>query len=131
MTTTFARRVFQVAGVYGLLVLLPMYFLEERQEIDFPPPITHPELYYGFVGVAVAWQVAFLIIATDPVRYRPLMLAAVLEKATYAVATWTLFALGRVHPVVVGFGTIDLVLGVLFVLSYRATPARPDGATPP
>lgn len=124
MTEVFARRAFKAAGVYGLLVLLPMYFLEERQGRDFPPPITHPELYYGFIGVAVAWQVAFLIIATDPVRYRPLMLAAVLEKATYGVAVWVLHALGRIHVVNLLFGTIDLVLGTLFVLAYRATPAK-------
>ena len=67
---TFARRVLRGAGIYGLLALLPMYFLEQRQGVDFPPPITHPEFYYGFVGVAVAWQVAFLIMSTDPARYR-------------------------------------------------------------
>lgn len=118
---TFARRVFRWAGLYGLLALLPMYFLERRQGVDFPPPITHPEFYYGFVGVAVAWQVAFLIVATDPARYRPLMLVGVLEKASYGLATIALFALGRVHAMVLGTGLIDLVLGALFVAAYRAT----------
>ena len=64
----FARRVFGVAGIYGLLVLLPQYFTEAKTGADFPPPITHPEYYYGFVGVAVAWQVLFLILARDPHR---------------------------------------------------------------
>jgi hypothetical protein len=50
----FARVVFLVAGIYGILVLLPQYFLEERIGIDSPPPITHPEHFYGFVGVALA-----------------------------------------------------------------------------
>jgi hypothetical protein len=36
----FARRIFLIAGVYGLVVLLPMYFLEEKNGRDFPPPIT-------------------------------------------------------------------------------------------
>ncbi len=122
---TFARRVLRGAGIYGLLALLPMYFLEQRQGHDFPPPITHPEFYYGFVGVAVAWQVAFLIMSTDPVRYRPLLLAGVLEKSSYGLATIALFALGRVHALVLGTGLIDLVLGALFVAAYRASAPMP------
>lgn len=35
--------------------------MESRNGIDFPPPINHPEYYYGFIGVAIAWQVAFII----------------------------------------------------------------------
>src|SRR5687768_7041494 len=60
---TFARRVFLGAAIYGLIVLLPQYFLEEKTGRDFPPPITHVEYYYGFIGVAVAWQIVFLIIS--------------------------------------------------------------------
>jgi len=39
---TFARRLFLIAGIYGLIVLLPLYFLEEKTGRDYPPPITHP-----------------------------------------------------------------------------------------
>jgi len=124
----FARWVFGVAGVYGIAVLLPQYFLEERVGRDYPPPITHPEFFYGFVGVALAWQVAFLIIARDPARYRPLMLAAVLEKFSFGVTTVVLFAQERLAAPLV-FGVIDLVLGVLFVAAYlRLAPApEPPG----
>jgi len=118
---TFARRVFRIAGIYGLLALVPIYLLEGRIGRDTPPPITHPEFFYGFLGVAVAWQVAFLIIARDPVRFRPLMIAAVLEKATFAGAVTALMVVrGMGGPVLVG-GLIDLVLGVLFVLAYLWT----------
>ena len=41
----FAKCVFVVAGVYGLAVLLPQYFLEARTGRDCPPAITHPEYY--------------------------------------------------------------------------------------
>ena len=47
----FARIVFLVAGIYGLLVVAPQYFLEARIGRDTPPAITHPEFFYGFVGV--------------------------------------------------------------------------------
>jgi hypothetical protein len=118
---TFATRVYRLAGIYGLIVLLPQYVLEAKNGRDYPPPITHPEYYYGFVGVAVAWQIAFLIISTDPVRYRPLMIAAMLEKATFFVAVVVLFTLGRVHLMMLGAASLDMVFGVLFAVAYAKT----------
>jgi hypothetical protein len=114
-----ARLLFRIAGVYGLAVLLPQYFLEGRIGRDSPPPITHPEHFYGFLGVALAWQIAFLVIAADPVRYRPLMPVAVVEKATFGIAAVVLFALGRVAAPVLAFGIVDLVLGALFLIAWR------------
>jgi hypothetical protein len=120
----FAKRIFSIAGIYGLLVLLPQYFLEAKNGRDFPPPITHPEYYYGFIGVGLAWQVLFLIIARDPVRYRAMMIPSVLEKATFGVAAIVLFLYGRLSPVVLGFGMIDLIFGALFILAYAKTAAH-------
>lgn len=79
----FAKRVFLVAGVYGVIVIVPMYFAEGRIGRDHPPAITHPEFYYGFLGVALAWQVVFLVLAQDPSRYRPMVIPSVLEKVSY------------------------------------------------
>ncbi|HZE96985.1 MAG TPA: hypothetical protein VE981_08155 [Planctomycetota bacterium] len=117
----FARRVFRGAGIYGLLVVGPQYFLETRTGVDHPPPVTHPEFYYGFVGVTVAFQVVFLMIATDPARYRPMMLASVLEKATFAIAMPLLYLQQRIPGLVLGFSMIDLLLGVLFAVAYVRT----------
>jgi hypothetical protein len=119
----FARRVFLGAGVYGLLVLLPFFFLERRIGRDHPPAMAHPEYFYGFVGVAVAWQLAFLTIGTDPARYRPLMLAAMVEKFSFVVAVAALWANGRVAGPILGGAAGDLVLGVLFVAAYLRTRA--------
>lgn len=119
--TRFAKWVFTGAGVYGLAVLLPFYFMEQRIGEQQPPAITHPEFYYGFVGVAVAWQLAFLLIGRDPLRYRPIMLAAVVEKATYGVAAIALYLGGRAGGSVVAGGLVDLVLGVLFVSAFVRT----------
>jgi hypothetical protein len=120
---TFAQRVFGVAGIYGLLVLAPMYFLEQRLGQDHPPAITHPEHYYGFVGLGLAWQALFLVLARDPVRYRPMMIPCFLEKAAYGLAVIALFALGRTDAMILGFAIIDLVLGALFLEAYRRTPS--------
>jgi hypothetical protein len=65
----FARWVFLLAGIYGIVAIGPQYFMEEKIGQDYPPAITHPEYFYGFIGVGLAWQVAFLIIARDPARF--------------------------------------------------------------
>jgi hypothetical protein len=123
----FARRVFLVAGVYGVLVVLPQYSLEARIARDFPPPITHPEYFYGFIGVALAWQVAFLLIARDVQRYRLMMLPAILEKITFGVAAVLLYANGRIVGSTVIGGIVDLVFAALFAIAFRAT--RPEDAS--
>jgi hypothetical protein len=119
----FAKRVFLIAGIYGLIVLAPQYFLEAKTGTDYPPPITHPEYYYGFIGVALAWQALFLVIAKDPVRYRAMMIPSALEKASFGVAVPLLFLLGRVSSFILGFAMVDLILGALFITSYLKTPA--------
>lgn len=117
----FASRVFLGAAIYGIAVLAPQYFLEAKVGRDFPPPITHPENFYGFIGVALAWQLAFLVIARDPVRYRLLMLPAIAEKLAFGIAAPVLFLLGRAAAPVAFVGGLDLVLATLFFAAFRAT----------
>lgn len=124
---TFAKRIFLTAAVYGLIVLVPQYFLEGRTGRDFPPPITHPEYYYGFIGVAVAWQIVFLLISRDPIRYRPLMLVAVVEKAVFGLPAIALYLGGRLSGQMLAAGILDLILGGLFVMAYRRTPTVSRG----
>lgn len=117
----FARWVFAIAGVYGLLCLAPQYLLEQQIGRDQPPAITHPEYFYGFIGVALAWQVAFLIIARDPVRYRLLMIPAVLEKISFGIAAVVLFTQQRLPMMVLPFALIDLLLAILFAWAFVVT----------
>ena len=90
-------------------------------ELGLPALIESPEHFYGFIGVALAWQVAFLIIASDVVRYRPLMLAGVLEKLSFGGAVAILYAVDRVSVGVLLAGTLDLILGALFIAAYTTT----------
>jgi len=117
----FARMVFLVAGIYGLIVLLPAYFLEEQVGRDYPPPITHPEYYYGFIGVAVAFQFVFLVLSRDPVRYRPMMIPSVLEKASFGIPAVVLCLQQRIPTLTLGLAMVDALLGVLFVMAYIKT----------
>jgi hypothetical protein len=117
----FAKIVFLIAGVYGLLVLTPMYFLEAKVGRDVPPAITHPEYFYGFVGVGLAWQVLFLLLSTDPVRYRAIILPSILEKISFGIALIVLMAQGLVPASTVAVGSVDWVWAFLFLAAYFTT----------
>jgi len=121
----FARWVFAICGIYGIIALAPLYFMEARLGTDYPPPITHPEFYYATVGVALAWQVAFLIISVDPIRFRPIMLTGVLEKLGYGVPAVVLYFQGRSPGLTLFTGSGDLLMGVLFLIAYFQTADRP------
>lgn len=119
-----ARWIFRIAAIYGIVVLAPMYFLEAK--VAAPAAVLpHAENFYGFIGTALAAQVLFLIIASDPVRFRPAMLAGVCEKLAFGVPVWVLWTQGRAVPPLLVFGTIDLVLGALFLVAWwRTSDAR-------
>lgn len=117
----FAKWVFLLAGLYGVLVLTPLYFRESAIARDYPPAITHPEYFYGFIGTALACQFLFLILASDPKRYRPMMLPAIAEKAAFGVAVPILYMQQRVSSVTFGFSLVDVLLGLLFIAAFLAT----------
>jgi hypothetical protein len=114
----FARWLFLISGIWGILLLFPHYFMEQTISEKLPPAITHPEYYYGFIGVGLAWQIAFLIIATDPVRFRPMMVPCGIEKLSFAAATIALYMAGRAPLSVLGGGLVDLVFGALFLVAW-------------
>jgi hypothetical protein len=117
----FAKIVFIVAGIQGLLILLPMYFLEDKIGLDAPPAITHPEYFYGFLGVALAWQVLFLVLSTDPVRYRAMILPCVLEKVGWGIALVVLLLQGRLPLSAFAVGSVDWIFAFLFLAAYFRT----------
>ena len=114
----FARYIYGIAAAYGFISLLPLYFLLERVGRDAPPPITHPEFYYGFLGVTFLWQLVFVMIAKKPVHYRSLMLITILEKFVYTVPVILLYFAGRVHGSIMRSSLIDPIFGVLFIVAY-------------
>jgi hypothetical protein len=122
----FARLVYLGAAIYGIVALAPQYFLEEQIGRDYPPPITHPEHFYGFVGLALVWQFAFLLIARDVQRFRPLMPITVLEKLVFGIPALLLWNQGRAAAPVAAFGVVDLTLGALFLVAFLVTRGTPD-----
>ena len=119
----FARIVFWIAGLWGVLVLTPLYFMFDVIGRQDPPPITHPGFYYGFLSVGLAWQFAFLVIARDPVRFRLMMIPAMLEKFGYVISLIALYLQSPLRASDLVFGGADLILGILFIVAFFKTAA--------
>jgi hypothetical protein len=122
----FARWVFLLAGIWGMLLLIPGSLAEGLQNRMTPPPINHPEWYYGFYGSAIAWQLVFFVISRDPAKFRGLMPVAMVEKIVFPAACLTLLATGRMTPGGPLYGSFaDLIWLAMFAVAWlRTRPAR-------
>jgi hypothetical protein len=129
----FARIVFLLAGLYGLLSLTPLYFLSDYIGRQEPPAITHPQFYYGFVGVGLAFQFVFLVIASDPARFRPLIIVSVLEKLSYMIACALLYFRDRIPGSDAATALPDTILCALFLVAWfkLRTGDKPGLSWPP
>ncbi len=117
----FAKIVFWIAAIWGILVLTPLYFIFDLIGQKDPPPITHPAFYYGFISVGLSFQVVFFVIARDPLRLRPMMIPSVLEKFGYGASLIVLYLQRRLHPQDLALGCVDLLFGVLFIAAFLKT----------
>lgn len=117
----FARFTFIGAGIWGIAVLTPLYWLVDITGRPYSPPTDYPHFFYGFLSVAMAWQIAFLVIGSNPARYRPLMIAGILEKVGHVAGVALLYRNARI-PAIDAQGAIpDLVLAILFVIAFAKT----------
>ena len=115
------KRVFTIAGIYGLIFLLPLYFAEPALTA-MGQVLTRPEFFYGFIGAAASFQLVCLMIGRDPVRFRPLMPLTLIAKLSFAVPVVILFLAGRVDLVTLIMGSIDAMIGLAFLWAWRITP---------
>lgn len=113
---TSAKWIFRIAGIWGLAVILPLYFADTSQ-------MAEPAYYFGFAGVALAFQVAFLVISTDPVRYRMLMPVCVFEKLSTLPLIY-LYLAGRGNEDFFFGGIVDQVFAVAFIAAFLMTPKK-------
>ena len=117
----FARFVFIGAGIWGILVLTPLYWLVDITGRHYAPPANQPHFFYGFIAVALVWQIAFLMIGTDPARFRPLMILAMLEKFSYVSTLVVFYAQSRIPSIDFQPAIPDGLIGLLFVAAFWAT----------
>jgi hypothetical protein len=119
----FAKVVFAVAGTWGIVALTPLYFLFDLSGRPYPPPASYPHFFYGFLSVAMAWQFAFFVIASNPKRFRLMMIPAMIEKLGYIIGTAVLYSNGRIDSAALTTVAPDSVLCLLFVIAFVKTPA--------
>ena len=117
----FARIVFTIAGIWGIAVLTPFYWLVDITGRHYAPPADYPHFFYGFFAVALAWQIAFLIIGSNPLRFRALMIPAMLEKLGFVITLLVLYGQGRVSGIDAQAAVPDGLLGLLFVVAFFKT----------
>ena len=115
-----AKWIFLIAGTLGLLVTIPLAFTEKVMELIMPPRVNHPEFFYGFVFLNMCWQVLYVFLSTDPVRYRPIMIPAFLAKASGTVVLTWLYLQGQVSSQWITAATVDGIFAVLFLIAFWA-----------
>ena len=127
-STRFARFVFIAAGVWGLSVLTPFFWLVDLTGRRYSPPAEYPHFFYGFLSVAMAWQIAFLVIGSNPARFWPLMFPSVVEKLGHVATVAVLYSQARIPAVDAQAALPDLLLGVLFIIALATIWPTKNGA---
>ena len=117
----FAKIVFVIAGIWGIAVLTPFYWLVDVTGRHYQPPTEYPHFFYGFFSVAMVWQIAFLVIGTNPARFRPIMIPSMLEKFGYVMTLGLLYSQARISSADAQAAVPDLLLGILFIVAYAKT----------
>jgi len=124
----FAKFVFIAAGVWGIAVLTPLYFLIDISGRQYAPPTSYPQFFYGFLAVAIAWQIAFLVIGSNPARFRLLMIPAMVEKFGYVATVTVLYTQARIPAADALAAVPDAILGFLFAVAFMKTTSSDSGA---
>jgi hypothetical protein len=121
VTSKWPTIIFKGAGVYGIIVMLLL--LVAPAKVLGEPTVVHPEYYFGFVMVGMVWQIAFLVVGSDPIRYRPMMIVCMCEKFFYITLLAFLILTDRAPTRMIPAVVLDGLLGCAFVYAYRVTPA--------
>ncbi len=107
---SFARWSFTLAGIYGLIATLSLY--------AGPPLTPATQWLYGFAGAAAATQLAYLLIASDPPRYRMVIPVGIASKLSFAIPMTLLYVRGVAPRSTLVFAAIDLVLALVFAINF-------------
>lgn len=116
----FAKWTFGLAAAYGLITLVPSYGGLAQVSPGASPDAAL--FFYAFLSLAIAFQVLFGIIATNVRRYRMAMIPAMLDKLAFGIPVLLMRDISEAAHFFVPFGLIDLLLFVLFVAAFIATP---------
>ena len=110
-----SKLIFLIAGTFGLFTTIPLVFAEKMMSVK------QPEFYYGFVFLDICLQVVYIIISTSPGRFRPMMIPAILAKASAAIVLTWLYLIDQVSLQWIAIGAIDGVFAILFLMAFFST----------
>jgi hypothetical protein len=121
----FARWVFLIAGLLGLLPLVPViYSILVSGQAILPNPGSMGLFFYAFLLQYVCWQILYFILARDPLRFRPMMILAFFAQllTPFNTAWWYFYGFTRWVPIAI----VDLVLAILFLVAFWITGREPN-----
>ena len=121
-STTTAKLIFRVAAVWAILALTPILFFPNRIGNPVPRPLTEPEYFHGFLALSLLFALLYLVIATNPIRYRPVMWIGILQKFVYPLAIFGLLSTHRAPPTKSFYAGVEFLFGLLFILALIKTP---------
>jgi hypothetical protein len=120
-----ARCVFLTAGILGLLPVVPLaYAAMVNEQIMLPDVGSASLFFYGFVFQYVCWQILYIVLARDPVRYRPMMILAFLAQVIAPLYPAWLYLYG--FRLWISIVVVDLVLAMLFLVAFWLTGRKPN-----
>lgn len=103
------RWLFGAAVAYGLVATLALY----------AHPLGADTLYvWAFAGAAAATQLLYLLIATDPRRYRATIPIGIASKLSFALPVLWLYAHGTAGRGTLAAAVIDLLLAGAFGVAF-------------
>jgi hypothetical protein len=88
-----------------------------------------PQFFYGFLSVAMAWQIAFLVIGSNPARFRVLMIPGTIEKLGFVVTLAVLYSQARISATDAIAAVPDFLLCLLFIAAFAKTARKGDGSS--
>lgn len=100
---------FAVAAAYGLIATLSLY--------AGPALGADTLMRYAFAGAAAATQLAYLLIARDPIRYRMLIPVGIASKISFAVPA-ALVATRTGADGLLAAAALDLLLATFFAIAF-------------
>lgn len=119
-----AKLIFRIAAAADILVLTPILFFPNRIGNPVPRPLTEPEYFHGFLALSLLFSILYLVIATNPIRYRPVMWIGILQKFVYPMAIFGLLSTHRTPPGKSFYAGMEFLFGLLFIIALVKTPKQ-------
>jgi hypothetical protein len=112
-----SRWVFAIAGTFGVILILPFaYTTVVSGELSLPDGSGAGLFLIGSFLQHIVWQIVYFIIATDPHRFRPMMVPAIFSMGISGFSSIWIYAYGIRMGVPVG--VVSVLMALTFIVAY-------------